>query len=142
MFLVKVSEGSSPVSVILRTMTVLSFSFGDNEFWISSEMMYIVFAERKSSQFGVTMEFLWGLVVQHWKQGRRHRDLHYVQPSFFKKHKFPPSNIITSIDQALNCCRSKAVETLPFLILLVILVLAVIFMLSFFDCTNSCNFLW
>ena len=141
MFLVKVPEGSSPVSVILRTLTVLSFSFSDNEFWISSEMMYIFFAEKKFSQFGVTMEFLWDLIVQHWKQGPRHRDLHYVQPSFFKRHTFPPSNIITSIDQALNCCRSQVVENLPFLIFLVILVLAVIFMLSFFDCTNSCNFL-
>ena len=47
MFLVKVPEGSSPVSVILRTLTVLSFSFSDNEFWISSEMMYIFFAEKK-----------------------------------------------------------------------------------------------
>ena len=138
MFLVKVPEGSSPVSVILRTLTVLSFSFSDNEFWISSEMMYIFFAEKKIQPVrcynGV-------LIVQHWKQGPRHRDLHYVQPSFFKRHTFPPSNIITSIDQALNCCRSQVVENLPFLIFLVILVLAVIFMLSFFDCTNSCNFL-
>ena len=53
----KMPERSSPVSGMLPTMT-----FFDYNFWIFSEMMYLLQIE-DLSHFPVVMEFLWGLIV-------------------------------------------------------------------------------